>query len=76
MVGADTWGPRGGEGERGRRWASDTWPNWAWVAVTGWRVGSSGLVRKNMISDFPLIFSINAEMRNKLKEIDRGLIKM
>jgi hypothetical protein len=29
-----------------------------------------------MISDFPLIFSINAEMRNKLKEIDRGLIKM
>jgi hypothetical protein len=43
MVGADTQGPRGGEGERGRRWASDTWPNWAWVAVTGWRVGSSGL---------------------------------
>jgi hypothetical protein len=43
--GAVTRGPRGGEEERGRERAADTWADRARVAVMGWRVGSTGPAR-------------------------------
>jgi hypothetical protein len=36
---------RGGEEERGRERAADTWADRARVAVMGWRVGSTGPAR-------------------------------
>jgi hypothetical protein len=42
----------------------------------GWINGPDPVRNENWISVFSLIFSINAETKNKLEEIDRGLTKM
>jgi hypothetical protein len=71
--GANTWGRwrEREEADGGVRLHCGLWANGRWVGLTG-------LARSEMKIGFwifALIFSINAETRNKLEEIDRGLRK-